>query len=449
MFSPLSLEITKSFPKDILKEYGIYFTPKPIIDASLTIAQECCEEFGIHITEILEPSCGSGEFALSALERFPNSLVDCVEYNRNIYEKIAHLQRENPRMSIYNADYLKWIHPTNSVKKYDLIIGNPPYFVIKKEDVSKTYHPYLQGRPNIYIVFILRSLEMLAENGILSFVVPTNFLNCTYYLKTREYILSNFVIKSIVLCDEGKFLDTTQQTFILTIVKISSMEPLHILERNDSFKLLLPNRVVILNTPERIAELKHLYNNSITLEDLDINVSVGTVVWNQSEGNMERKRKEEEEEEKTKTKTKKTKTKKETKKQSFELSDDPSDTLLIYSNNIIDGQFVEQNFDNVEKKCYIKKEGITGPMMVINRGYGKGVYKMNYCILDIGRPFLIENHLICLTPTEDIGRDLLMDRYRLIERSLNDPRTSRFIELYFGNSAINCTELKSCFPIYV
>jgi hypothetical protein len=227
------------------------------------------------------------------------------------------------------------------------------------------------------------------------------------------------------------------------------MEPLHILERNDSFKLLLPNRVVILNTPERIAELKHLYNNSITLEDLDINVSVGTVVWNQSEGNMERKRKEEEEEEKTKTKTKKTKTKKETKKQSFELSDDPSDTLLIYSNNIIDGQFVEQNFDNVEKKCYIKKEGITGPMMVINRGYGKGVYKMNYCILDIGRPFLIENHLICLTPTEDIGRDLLMDRYRLIERSLNDPRTSRFIELYFGNSAINCTELKSCFPIYV
>lgn len=444
MFSPLSIEITKSFDgnKETLKEYGIYFTPKPMIDVALNEVQACVEEFGTHITEILEPSCGSCEFALAAAERFPIAHVDCVEYNTEIYEQITHIQTANPRLEIYNADYLMWTNPTNSEKKYDLIVGNPPYFVIKKEDVSERYQPYLQGRPNIYIIFIHRALEMLAENGILSFVIPTNFLNCTYYLKTREYLLTHFLIKSIVICNEGKFLDTTQQTMILTAVKTSTPTLNHI--RNEQFKLRLPNGLVVLNTPERIETLKELYMDSVTLNDLGMNVSVGTVVWNECGGNQEKKKKESKK--KTNTTTAPSTA---SKKESFELSDDPADTLLIYSSNIVDGQFVEQQFKNAEKKCYIKKEGITGPTMVINRGYGKGVYKMNYCILDIERPYLIENHLICLTPTEEIDAEELMERYRLIERSLNDPRTLRFIELYFGNSAINCTELKNCFPIYV
>jgi len=177
------------------------------------------------------------------------------------------------------------------------------------------------------------------------------------------------------------------------------------------------------------------------LNDLGLNVSVGSVVWNECDGNQEKKKKE------TSGKGGNSNRKTPLKKEKFELSDDPSDTLLIYSSNIVDGKLVEQKFKNGEKKCFIKKEGITGPMMVINRGYGKGVYKMNYSIIDIDRPYLIENHLICLTVGEECENP--MELYRLVERSLNDPRTSEFIELYFGNNAINCTELKNCFPIYL
>ena len=32
--------------------------------------------------------------------------------------------------------------------------------------------------------------------------------------------------------------------------------------------------------------------------------------------------------------------------------------------------------------------------------------------------------------------------------SFDDKRTSRFIEVYFGNSAINTTELRNVLPIY-
>ena len=34
--------------------------------------------------------------------------------------------------------------------KFDLIIGNPPYFVMKKTDVDESYHNYFDGRPNIF-----------------------------------------------------------------------------------------------------------------------------------------------------------------------------------------------------------------------------------------------------------------------------------------------------------
>jgi tRNA1(Val) A37 N6-methylase TrmN6 len=39
-------------------------------------------------------------------------------------------------------------------EKFDLVIGNPPYFVIPKSSVDKKYMGYFEGRPNIYIIFM-------------------------------------------------------------------------------------------------------------------------------------------------------------------------------------------------------------------------------------------------------------------------------------------------------
>jgi hypothetical protein len=402
MFSPLSLELTKSFNKLKLKEYGIYFTPKPIINRTMEEAANAIGEN--NITEILEPSCGSCEFVTSLKISFPEATIDCVEYNDKIYEKITPLQTD--KIHIHHSDFLTW---NNGNKKYNLIIGNPPYFVMKKSDVKKKYHPYFEGRPNIYIIFLLKCLEMLEINGVLSFVIPQNFLNCLYYLKTREFITKTFQIWSIVLCDGGDFMDTQQSTIILTVKKISGTEK-DIKKLNNPFVFKLDGNITF-NTRERVARLKELFSEATTLSELGVNVSVGNVVWNQCKDI---------------------------------LTNDPTDTLLVYSSNIVDGEFVEQTFKNEEKKNYIKKKGITQPMMVINRGYGKGKYKMEYCVLNLGRTYLIENHLICLTSAE--GEEDIFDE---IVESLEDPRTEEFIDLYFGNNAINCSELHRCFPIYI
>ena len=82
-------------------------------------------------------------------------------------------------------------------------------------------------------------------------------------------------------------------------------------------------------------------------------------------------------------------------------------------------------------------------MIVINRGYGVGEYKFNYCLIDETNEYLIENHLICIECNTDLPHDKLIVLYKKILLSLNEKRTLEFIAIYFGNNAINTTELNN------
>ena len=68
---------------------------------------------------------------------------------------------------------------------------------------------------------------------------------------------------------------------------------------------------------------------------------------------------------------------------------------------------------------------------------------------------MIENHLICIKYEHkesvhvDAANNYLIDKYIQIYRSLSDERTAEFIKLYFGNNAINTTELSNILPIYL
>ena len=75
--------------------------------------------------------------------------------------------------------------------------------------------------------------------------------------------------------------------------------------------------------------------------------------------------------------------------------------------------------------------------MLLNRG-GKGKYKLSYAYLDMGgREYVIENHLICIR----VASSPCECRSDNVVRLLGDERTSRFIELYLSNNAINTMEL--------
>lgn len=286
--------------------------------------------------------------------------INGIEFIEPVYNSVKNLAQQN--ITIKNQDYLTF----SSDIQYDLIIGNPPYYVMKKAQVNSIYHPYFDVRPNIFILFIIKSLGLLNTNEILSFVLPKNFINCLYYDKTRNYISKNYQILDIIYCND-KYIETEQETIIL-IVKNQS-----IINNSDFVKKI--NKYTVFGSKSDLVNLETVYKNYKTLGEMGFLVNVGTVVWDQCKDI---------------------------------LTDSGEDTRLIYSSNVKNNTLSLYEFPKLikkkgskelivnPKKNYIKKKGVRGPLLVINRWYGVGEYQFNYCLIDMPKRFLIENHLMVI-----------------------------------------------------
>lgn len=412
MFSQLSQNITKNLDQTTKKSNGIYFTPPKITQMVSKLLYNYANKNNLHIKAILEPSCGSGEFINSIISVFNGDdnipKIDAIEYNEYIYNEIKTIDwGKGIPISITHNDYLK----TDTDNKYDIIVGNPPYYVTSKTKIAKEYHPYFTGRPNIYIPFIIHSINKLNPNGLLAFVLPKNFTNCLYYNKLREFLYNTLTIIDIIDFSDEKYIETGQDTIVIIIQNTAPPD----LDTNNQFTINIGNNT-IFNTQQNIELLKGYYKGKTTLDQLGYNVNVGTVVWNEHKDI---------------------------------LTSDNKKTLLVYSGDIKDNTLSIVSYKNIEKKNYIDKVGGNNPMLVVNRGYGKGKYVFNYCIIDIEGDYLVENHLICIVPKDEdySNRSEVIDGYNKIVNAFNSENTSGFIKLYFGNNAINTTELQYILPI--
>ena len=135
-FSKLSLDLTKDIDKDIKKNSGIFFTPPATISTTL----QYLKEYNINFNRILEPSCGSCEFITQINKLYPTAHITGIELNQHIFNSIKSFQ--SPNVELINIDFLNF----NTEKTFDLIIGNPPYSVIKKDDINAIYYNYFEKR---------------------------------------------------------------------------------------------------------------------------------------------------------------------------------------------------------------------------------------------------------------------------------------------------------------
>jgi len=396
MFSDLSIKITKELSKEVKKNEGIYFTPNETIEFIINLIKPLFIDY--KSINILENSCGSGEFIINLIKNLTNINIIGIEKNKYIYNKIQHISNEF--IKILNEDFLEF---DNDIS-YDLIIGNPPFCVIDKKIIDNNYYQYFDGRPNTFIIFLLKSLKLLNDNGIIAYVLPKSFLNCIYYNKTRKLIIENYSILHLSLAND-KYLETTQETIIFIIQNKKGF--------NDDY-FIKKDEIIIFNTKENIKDIKEIYENSTNLYNLKFNAKIGSVVWNE---NKEL------------------------------LTDDNSKTRLIYNTDIKNNQLIIKEYKNNSKKNYINKIGYNEPLLVINRGNGNSSYKFEYCLINIQEEYLIENHLIIIKYNEDITNEDLIDKYEKIIKSFENPKTKEFIKIFFGNNAINIKELLYLLPI--
>jgi hypothetical protein len=411
-YSELSLQITKELDKKTKKEYGIFITPKIIIEKLCTRIRYYLETLHIPVKRILEPACGTCEIVNYLNNDFQNMEIEGVEINSFIFARIKS-QLQSPTVNLINCDFLKFNTGVETV--YDLIVTNPPYFVCSPKCVGEEYKEYISGRPNIFGLFILHSLKMLREGGILAFIIPRSFLNAAYYNKIRCFIKETCIILEIMDFEkDNQFIDTQQSTFGLIVRKKQNLDSPKFIE-TCKYSMKLGEQCIFTSDFSR---LQKLLEGSTTLSKMGLGVKTGNIVWNEYKEY---------------------------------LTDDSDYSLLIYNSNIRDdNEIVIKNFNNQEKKQYIQVIGFNeSPIMVVNRGNGNSKYNLKYGIIKTKKNYMVENHLNVIYSKTGISSDKLLEKYNKIVDSFKNPKTQEFIDLFLGNNGLSKTELETIFPIYI
>ncbi len=183
---------------------GSYYTPQSIVNEIIT-------DYVKKNQKILDPCCGTGQFLLITSDTIsdPNSLfgfdIDpiavfiakinlivkykSVDFNPNIFCKDTLLDIDNSSL-FATKEYQEF---------YDLILTNPPWGLhFKNGSLSslKSLYPHIKSLES-FSYFLFKSIEMLVDGGVLSFILPESILNIKVHSDIRNVILKNTSIIKI------------------------------------------------------------------------------------------------------------------------------------------------------------------------------------------------------------------------------------------------------------
>ena len=109
---------------------------------------------------------------------------------------------------------------------FDIIVGNPPYHQLSKDKSAPlAYRAYLKrryntsgGRQNTFIYFTHLGIELTANNGVLSYIIPNTILTQEYYKDTRKLLLKETSLLKVVFYDKMPFENAVVEnvTFIVS-----------------------------------------------------------------------------------------------------------------------------------------------------------------------------------------------------------------------------------------
>jgi len=184
---------------------GSYYTPEFIVD-------EIIKDYVKHDSKVLDPCCGTGQFLLA--------FAEVAENPKNIYgididEIAVRIARLNILIKYKNKDFAPNIVCKNTlleignydlfslndenIRDFDVIATNPPWGVhFSKLDIDrlKTSFPEITSLES-FSYFLKKSIDLLRDDGIISFILPESILNVKTHKDIREIILKNTHIKKV------------------------------------------------------------------------------------------------------------------------------------------------------------------------------------------------------------------------------------------------------------
>ncbi len=184
---------------------GSYYTPKNIVDDIIT-------EYVKDGYKVLDPCCGTGQFLLNASDIISNPrdiygfdvdpiAVFIAKINLIIkYKSIDFEPNISEKDTLLEFDSSSLFRINEYSENYNLIITNPPWglhFENGTLNSLKSIYPLIKSLES-FSFFLSKSIDMLKDNGVLSFILPESILNIKIHSDIRNTILKKTSILKIV-----------------------------------------------------------------------------------------------------------------------------------------------------------------------------------------------------------------------------------------------------------
>lgn len=199
---------------------GGFYTPAPIASFILKWAFNGNKQY-----DILEPSCGDGMFLQQISEGgYEYNSIFATELAPEEAEKAAALNIIN--CVVENREFHEFCNTTD--KKFDLIIGNPPfirYQFFDKEQQLQANIIFNRAKlkysklTNSWVSFIVGSSLLLKETGKIGFVVPAEILQVSFAKTLRQFLAQFYNKINIVSFEKLVFPDIQQEVVLLLCEK--------------------------------------------------------------------------------------------------------------------------------------------------------------------------------------------------------------------------------------
>lgn len=206
----------KSLDSDFKKNNGIFYT-------DIELSSRIVDFLNLPKDSIiLDPCCGTGNFLTAAKELGYKEIygADIDKGAISLAKKYISINNLRTLDTLGNdAEYI--LNKFNLSEPVDAVIGNPPYAPIAKDIIIDT-SDYLFLRKvkdsgsNLFVAAIYRAFDLIKTNGIISYIIPKNFLHVASYSMLRKTILNEKRIVSII--DIGKYFKNVRgEQIILTL----------------------------------------------------------------------------------------------------------------------------------------------------------------------------------------------------------------------------------------
>lgn len=206
-------------------DLGEYFTPRHIVKTMVRLVNPQIGE------KIYDPFCGTGGFLIESFRHIWNTMPRTERTIKMLKEEtiygneITNTARITKMNMILAGDGHSNIHMRDSLAnpinmEYDVVLANMPYS-------QRTKHGNLYELPttngdSICVQHCMKAINATAENGRMAIVVPEGFLFSKDLEKTRELIMKNCNLQSIISLPQGVFLPYTGvKTNIIYATKIN------------------------------------------------------------------------------------------------------------------------------------------------------------------------------------------------------------------------------------